>query len=95
MTNPGTAPAPETIANLQDMMRAVVQYGTARNLSGSGDVRGKTGEAEFNGGSHAWFAGYRGDVAFATLIVAGGGSEAATALTQAFFSELDATAPGL
>ena len=27
---------------------------------GLGDVHGKTGEAEFAGGSHAWFAGYRG-----------------------------------
>ena len=30
----------------------------AKDLAGAGDVRGKTGEAEFAGGSHAWFAGF-------------------------------------
>ena len=29
------------------MMRLVVTNGTAKDLDGSGDVRGKTGEAEF------------------------------------------------
>ena len=49
------------------MMRLVVTNGTAKDLQGAGDVRGKTGEAEFAGGSHSWFAGYRGDMAFAAL----------------------------
>ena len=46
------------------------------------DVRGKTGEAEFEGGSHSWFAGYRGDMAFAALIVGGGSSEYAVRMLR-------------
>ena len=45
-------------------------------------MRGKTGEAEFEGGSHSWFAGYRGDMAFAALIVGGGSSEYAVRMLQ-------------
>ena len=45
-------------------------------------MRGKTGEAEFDGGSHAWFAGYRGDMAFAALIVGGGSSEYAVRMPK-------------
>ncbi len=87
--NPAEPPSPEQISQLQSMMRAVVTQGTARGMSAGGEIYAKTGEAEFAGGSHAWFAGYRGDLAFATLIVAGGGSEAATAITDVFFNELD------
>src|SRR3981081_576997 len=65
--------SPKMLDGLRPMMRLVVTNGTAKDLGGSGDVSGKTGEAEFNGGSHAWFAGYRGDMAFATLSVRGGG----------------------
>ena len=57
---------------------------------GAGDVRGKTGEAEFQGGSHAWFAGYRGDLAFAALIVGGGSSEYAVRMVKMMFDELPA-----
>ena len=49
---------------------------------------GKTGEAEFAGGSHAWFAGYRGDLAFATLVVGGGDSTNAVAVTRDFLAAL-------
>ncbi|HET7668261.1 MAG TPA: penicillin-binding transpeptidase domain-containing protein [Mycobacterium sp.] len=73
---------------LRPMMRLVVTNGTAKDLSGSGDVRGKTGEAEFNGGSHAWFAGYRGDMAFAALIVGGGSSEYAVRMLKGMFDQL-------
>jgi len=58
-------------------------------MQAGGEIHAKTGEAEFAGGSHAWFTGYRDDLAFATLIVGGGGSESATAVTDAFFTELD------
>ncbi|AGP31007.1 penicillin-binding transpeptidase domain-containing protein [Corynebacterium terpenotabidum] len=75
--------------NLREMMRAVVTSGSGSAISGAGEVYAKTGEAEYNGGSHAWFAGYRGDLAFATLIVGGGGSEHAVAVTSQFFTELD------
>jgi cell division protein FtsI/penicillin-binding protein 2 len=70
------------IDGLRPMMRLVVTNGTAKDLNGAGDVRGKTGEAEFEGGSHAWFAGYRGDLAFAALIVGGGSSEYAVRMTR-------------
>jgi hypothetical protein len=70
------------VDGLRPMMQLVVTNGTAKALNGSGDVRGKTGEAEFNGGSHAWFAGYRGDLAFAALIVDGGSSEYAVRMCK-------------
>ncbi len=73
---------------LRPMMRLVVTNGTAKDLDGSGDVRGKTGEAEFNGGSHAWFAGYRGDMAFAALIVGGGSSEYAVRMLKGMLAQL-------
>ena len=73
---------PEIIEGLRPMMRLVVTNGTAKDLNGLGDVRGKTGEAEFNGGSHAWFTGYRGDMAFAALIVGGGSSEYAVRMCR-------------
>ncbi|MGJ6125145.1 penicillin-binding transpeptidase domain-containing protein [Mycolicibacterium sp. Y3] len=80
----GTAAAisPKMLDALRPMMRLVVTNGTAKELNGLGDVRGKTGEAEFNGGSHAWFAGYRGDMAFAALIVGGGSSEYAVRMCR-------------
>jgi hypothetical protein len=73
---------PKMIDGLRPMMQLVVTNGTAKDLNGSGDVRGKTGEAEFEGGSHAWFAGYRGDLAFAALIVGGGSSEYAVRMCK-------------
>jgi cell division protein FtsI/penicillin-binding protein 2 len=80
----GDAPTitPKMIDGLRPMMQLVVTNGTAKDLNGSGDVRGKTGEAEFDGGSHAWFAGYRGDLAFAALIVGGGSSEYAVRMCK-------------
>jgi cell division protein FtsI/penicillin-binding protein 2 len=74
--------SPKMVDALRPMMQLVVTNGTAKDLNGSGDVRGKTGEAEFNGGSHAWFAGYRGDLAFAALIVGGGSSEYAVRMCR-------------
>jgi beta-lactamase class D len=73
---------------LRPMMQLVVTNGTAKDLNGSGDVRGKTGEAEFDGGSHAWFAGYRGDMAFAALIVGGGSSEYAVRMCKDMLNAL-------
>ncbi len=51
-------------------------------------MRGKTGEAEFEGGSHSWFAGYRGDMAFAALIVGGGSSECAVRMLRGMLESL-------
>jgi cell division protein FtsI/penicillin-binding protein 2 len=73
---------------LRPMMRLVVTNGTADDLQSVGDVRGKTGEAEFAGGSHSWFAGYRGDMAFAALIVGGGSSEYAVRMLKGMFDQL-------
>jgi len=79
---------PEILDGLRPMMRLVVTNGTAKDLQGAGDVLGKTGEAEFNGGSHSWFAGYRGDLAFAALIVGGGSSEYAVRMLKGMLDQL-------
>ena len=79
---------PKMIDALRPMMRLVVTNGTAKEIAGCGEVYGKTGEAEFPGGSHSWFAGYRGDLAFASLIVGGGSSEYAVRMTKVMFESL-------
>jgi cell division protein FtsI/penicillin-binding protein 2 len=69
-------------SNLRSLMRLVVTEGTgtAADVPGK-DVAGKTGTAEFgtSGQTHAWFIGFRGHLAFAVLVPAGGvgGQEAA------------------
>jgi cell division protein FtsI/penicillin-binding protein 2 len=84
-----TTPISEKMLDgLRPMMQLVVTNGTATDLKGTGDVRGKTGEAEFDGGSHAWFAGYRGDLAFAALIVGGGSSEYAVRMCKQMLNGL-------
>ena len=88
ITGDSTPITPKMLDGLRPMMRLVVTNGTAKDLDGSGDVRGKTGEAEFNGGSHAWFAGYRGDMAFSALIVGGGSSEYAVRMLKGMFDQL-------
>jgi cell division protein FtsI/penicillin-binding protein 2 len=77
-TGPPPAPlGPDVVANLRSLMRLVVTSGTgtAANVPGQ-VVFGKTGTAEFGSGTppetHAWFIGFRGDLAFA-IIVEGGG----------------------
>ncbi|SDI87342.1 Cell division protein FtsI/penicillin-binding protein 2 [Actinokineospora alba] len=62
--------AAEVLGPVRDMMREVVTAGTAGALGPYGDVRGKTGTAQFGDGthSHGWFVGYRGDLAFAVLL---------------------------
>ena len=77
------------VDSLRPMMRLVVTNGTAKEIAGCcGEVYGKTGEAEFPGGSHSWFAGYRGDLAFAALIVGGGSSEYAVRMIKVMFESL-------
>jgi len=87
-----SGPRPKVDARIYDevkpMMRAVVTEGTGTVVNGLGPIFAKTGEAEFAGGSHAWFAGYRGDLAFATLIVGGGDSTHAVGVTRDFFNSL-------
>ena len=84
----GAPISPKMVDGLRPMMRLVVTNGTAKDLTGLGDVRGKTGEAEFMGGSHSWFAGYRGDLAFAALIVGGGSSEYAVRMCKTMLDGL-------
>ncbi len=66
------------VGPLQEMMAAVVDYGTGQALKGvpGGPVHGKTGTAEFGSGdpppTHAWFVGYQDDVAFAVVVDGGG-----------------------
>ncbi|MFG2013848.1 penicillin-binding transpeptidase domain-containing protein [Actinomadura geliboluensis] len=84
----GEVPAPRTVpgaAALRTMMRAVVTEGTAAGAGLPGGTAGKTGTAEFAGGTHAWFIGYRDDVAFAVFVQGGGsGPEVAAPLAAKF-----------
>ncbi|MEJ8279151.1 penicillin-binding transpeptidase domain-containing protein [Pseudonocardia spirodelae] len=87
---PGT-PDRAVLDQLRPMMRAVVTSGTATAANGQGEVYGKTGTAEYAGPdgtnrSHGWFTGYRGDLAFATLIVDGGSSGPAVQMTARFLA---------
>ncbi|MFD5180554.1 penicillin-binding transpeptidase domain-containing protein [Nocardia sp. NPDC058379] len=86
----GDRPAIEAnvVDGLRTMMRMVVTGGTAERIRDQGEVYGKTGEAEVDGGSHSWFVGYRGDMAFATLLVKGGSSDNAVAVTRDMFAAL-------
>ncbi|WP_327144857.1 penicillin-binding transpeptidase domain-containing protein [Nocardia sp. NBC_01327] len=78
----------DVVNGLRLMMRKVVLGGTAERIADQGEVYGKTGEAEVDGGSHAWFIGYRGDMAFATLVVRGGSSDNAVAVTRDMLTAL-------
>ncbi|MFC0042435.1 penicillin-binding transpeptidase domain-containing protein [Actinomadura rayongensis] len=74
---------------LHTLMPAVVSEGTARGVDFPSGTAGKTGTAEFGSGTnpptHAWFIGYRGDLAFAVVIEGGGtGAEAAAPVAAAF-----------
>ena len=80
----GQAPAGPPAAvlpALRDMMRAVVTEGTASALGTvpGGAVSGKTGTAEYGTAvpprSHAWFTGWRGDLAFAVFVQDGQSSK--------------------
>lgn len=86
---------PATAATLRDLMRAVVTSGTGSALANvpGAPVSGKTGTAEFGEEvpprTHAWFIGYRGDVAMAVLVEDGGGGGAVAApIAARFFAEL-------
>ncbi|MCG5441891.1 penicillin-binding protein [Micromonospora sp. NIE79] len=71
---------PESVAALRTMMREVVTAGTGSALKDvPGEVYGKTGTAEYDDNpahTHAWFVGWRGDVAFAVFVEKGGASTA-------------------
>ena len=73
---------PAAVEALRTMMREVVTSGSAVALKGLGGapLHGKTGTAEFDSAdptkTHAWFIGWKGDVAFAVFVENGGGGSA-------------------
>jgi cell division protein FtsI/penicillin-binding protein 2 len=76
-----TAESPEPLdakvaGTLRTLMRQVVTEGTAAPAGLPGKVGGKTGTAEFGTGdplpTHAWFIGFRGDLAFSVVVEDGG-----------------------
>ena len=84
-----TAVSPAILDTLRPMMRAVVTSGTAAQVGFPAGVYGKTGTAEYGTGphppAHAWFIGYRGDLAFAVLVEGGGtGASSAGPIANAF-----------
>jgi cell division protein FtsI/penicillin-binding protein 2 len=90
---PGPSLPSSTAATLRDLMRATVTSGRATELADlPGEVAGKTGTAEYGTAtpprSHGWFAGYRGDLAFAVFVYDGQTSKVAVAIAHAFLAEL-------
>jgi cell division protein FtsI/penicillin-binding protein 2 len=94
----GPAATPQALpaaadVQLRQLMRLVVTSGTgtAANLPGP-PVYGKTGTAEFGSANpprtHAWFIGFRGDVAFAVVVEGGGVGGAVAAPVAARFLQL-------
>jgi hypothetical protein len=86
---------PSVAATLRALMRQVVSSGTAAGAGLPSDVSGKTGTAEFGTGdkppTHAWFIGFRNDLAVAVVVEGGGvGGEVAAPIAARFF-----TSPGL
>jgi cell division protein FtsI/penicillin-binding protein 2 len=83
-----SAPPAAVLGQIQTMMREVVTSGTAAALARF-NAAGKTGTAETESqgdNAHGWFVGYRGDVAFAVLVVDGKGSGVAVNTAAAFLS---------
>jgi cell division protein FtsI/penicillin-binding protein 2 len=87
---------PRMRSELAEMMRAVVTKGTAKPANIPGEVYGKTGTAEYASGhngkeppTHAWFIGFRGDLAFAVIVEGGGfGAKAAAPIAKRFLNGL-------
>jgi cell division protein FtsI/penicillin-binding protein 2 len=67
---------PAVAKTLRTLLREVVTRGTAAPAHLPAGVGGKTGTAEFGTGdplpTHAWFIGFRGDLAFAVVVEGGG-----------------------
>ena len=86
-------PAPPRTAatrtDIRTLMRAVVTDGTAENLQDAGTVYAKTGTADYIDSkgvdhAHAWTVGFRGDLAFSVLIVAGDSSKRTNVIADTF-----------
>jgi Penicillin binding protein transpeptidase domain/NTF2-like N-terminal transpeptidase domain len=81
-------PSDSVLESLRTLMREVVTSGRGSALAGYGDVHGKTGTAEVPGSAHGWFVGYRGDLAFATLVIDASASSLAVEVTGRFLREV-------
>jgi hypothetical protein len=84
---------PAVASTLRDLMRQVVTSGTAAGAGLPSGVSGKTGTAEFGSGdkppTHAWFIGFRNDLAVAVIVEGGGvGGEVAAPIAARFFKSV-------
>ncbi|MFJ2032185.1 penicillin-binding transpeptidase domain-containing protein [Streptosporangium sp. NPDC087985] len=77
------------MSQIHQMMSAVVTKGTAKDAGLPPGTRGKTGTAEYGPQdalkTHAWFIGFRGDLAFAVIVEEGSGGGAVAAPVAARF----------
>ncbi|HUE07382.1 MAG TPA: penicillin-binding transpeptidase domain-containing protein [Acidimicrobiales bacterium] len=98
-TVPAQALDPNVVSSLRTMMQAVVtsSIGTAAGAGLPAGTLGKTGTAEFGNANppqtDAWFIGYRGDLAFAVLVVGGGVGGAVAAPIATKFLNAVGSAP--
>jgi cell division protein FtsI/penicillin-binding protein 2 len=97
-TAPARALDPTVVSDLRTMMQAVVTtpQGTAAGAGLPPGTFGKTGTAEFGNANppqtDAWFIGYRGDLAFAVLVVGGGvGGQVAAPIATRFLDAVGST----
>jgi cell division protein FtsI/penicillin-binding protein 2 len=79
------------VANLRELMRLVVTFGTGQAASVA--EGGKTGTAEFGQGerlrTHAWFIGFRGRIGFAVFVEGGGvGGQVAAPVAARFLASI-------
>ncbi len=91
---PAPARSAAVQAGIKTMMRAVVTDGTATILGDDGEVYAKTGTADYSDSTgahaHAWTVGFRGDVAFAVLIVGGDSSKNSNLIADSFLKAIPA-----
>lgn len=86
---------PAVVAGVRTLLRSVVTDGTGSVLQDAGQVFAKTGTADYTdptgvNRAHAWTVGYRGDIAFAVLLVAGSSSTRTTAIADKFLKAVPA-----